>query len=328
MGNTKRALGVVVAVAPFVVLAAAACVSSNEPTPSTFDAAAQLPVDATVDGPRDASPDVTVDAAPDVTVDSPAEAAPIADASDAAPPDDAGADADSAADAAKASYFDTVMSDTPIGYWRFGEATGAGVAVDELGTTAGTYSNVTLGVPGAIAGDPNTAMTLDGVQGQVAMGTAFEFGGNVPMTIEMWLKIGAGNTGYQRVISREGFVNGTNRDGYLWVYRATEGLSVERWNNNVGDGYIGALPATLDDGAFHHVVMTYDGANLALYVDGNAAQSTAIALALPALSYPFYVGVSGQGPAYFSGSIDELAVYDKALSAARIAAHHTVGTTP
>ena len=54
-------------------------------------------------------------------------------------------------------------------YWRLGETTGT-LAVDQLGGAPGTYLNgAVLGAPGALAGDANTAVTLDGGNDQVNM---------------------------------------------------------------------------------------------------------------------------------------------------------------
>jgi hypothetical protein len=60
-----------------------------------------------------------------------------------------------------------VLADSPVGYWRFGETLGSTVAVDETGQGSdGAYLQaVTLGVPGALATDANTAARFDGASG-------------------------------------------------------------------------------------------------------------------------------------------------------------------
>ena len=51
------------------------------------------------------------------------------------------------------AYRDAVLADSPVGYWRLAETTGA--AVDTAGNAAGgTYNGgMTRGVPGALAND-------------------------------------------------------------------------------------------------------------------------------------------------------------------------------
>jgi concanavalin A-like lectin/glucanase superfamily protein len=90
--------------------------------------------------------------------------------------------------------------------------------------------------------------------------------------------------------------------------------------------------AALTLNTWHHVVATYDGTTLRLYVDGALANSAAASITLA------YVGgqpctiaasTSGTGPvspaSFFAGSIDEVAIYTTAPLLARITAHYNAG---
>jgi hypothetical protein len=74
-------------------------------------------------------------------------------------------------------------------------------------------------------------------------------------------------------------------------------------------------------GAWHHLAGTFDGANRLLYVDGvQVAAGTMGAFDYDA--HPIEIGCddnSGDGE-LFSGDLDELQIYDRALSGAEIAA--------
>src|SRR4051812_25995064 len=60
------------------------------------------------------------------------------------------------------AYTAEVMADHPVVYLRLGETTGS-VAHDAVGHHDGTYGpQAVLGGDGAIAGDPDTAVTFDG----------------------------------------------------------------------------------------------------------------------------------------------------------------------
>jgi len=80
------------------------------------------------------------------------------------------------------SYSATIIGTSGlIGYWRLGEASGA-VACDSKGTNNGAYqSGTTLGQPGAIANDPDTAVAFNGTSGwvQVANDSSLNVGGSV-----------------------------------------------------------------------------------------------------------------------------------------------------
>ena len=67
-------------------------------------------------------------------------------------------------------YRGTVLSDSPVAYWRLGESSGT-TAADELGAAPGTYKQgVTFGAVGALADYANAAVSLDGGDDRVTMG--------------------------------------------------------------------------------------------------------------------------------------------------------------
>lgn len=85
-------------------------------------------------------------------------------------------------------YFDEIMANAPLGYWRLGEPVGGAIAVDSSGNGRnGTYQGgVTLGALGALGAllsDPgNTAALLDGTTGTVRIG------GRAAFSVEGWCK--------------------------------------------------------------------------------------------------------------------------------------------
>jgi hypothetical protein len=340
-----RAVGLV----PLVLASSSslvACFGTNEDQPGPdagFALDATTPFDGdvpdatppSVDAETDAGADAaapSTDAGADVPV-SPADAS-IDSATDG--PNDASMNApvETGADAAL-TYPQVVLADSPLSYWRFGESSGT-VAVDETGTTNGTYSaaGVTLGAPGAIAGDSNTAATFDGASGYVDMGAAFAFGGVSPMTYEAWFKPNPADTAARRFLSKE-TINSGGRQGFLMAYDLggplPDGgapntlLSWERWLNSGVDAVI----AIVTPGVYQHVVVTYDGSTMTMYLNGQTVGSTASTRSIAALTDPFRVATYSDGLTAadcFGGTIDEVAIYDHALSAARVLLHYDVGT--
>src|SRR5437867_10092153 len=78
-----------------------------------------------------------------------------------------------------------------VSYWRLGQASGT-TACDSKGSNAGTYQGgFTLGEPGALAGDPDTAVRLNGSTGYVSVphGSSLDVGDC--FTIEAWRKRGS-----------------------------------------------------------------------------------------------------------------------------------------
>ena len=77
-------------------------------------------------------------------------------------------------------------------------------------------------------------------------------------------------------------------------------------------------------GGVYHVVGTYDGANVRLYVDGVQVASGSLAGVLEQSLGGMHIGSWDGASEFFDGTIDEAAVYPSVLSAERIAAHFAV----
>ena len=198
------------------------------------------------------------------------------------------------------TYYRAALCDGPRDYWRLGERSGSG-ARDEAGAAAASYDGgVTLGAKGALAGDADGAVTLDGT-GKVALGWQWS-----PRTVELWLKTTdpgpAAAFSNRNDISHYVFV-GTSGDGRLLAFD-TQPLVSER---------------RVDDGAWHQVVYTYDGSEGRLYLDGALVASAAFERILGGAEAS--VGYDASLGNWFRGSVDDVAIYDRALSDAEVHEH-------
>lgn len=209
-------------------------------------------------------------------------------------------------------YAAAVLADRPLAYWRF-EDVSAGMAIDEVGAaTVAIEVSATRGVAGS------GALHFDGSSTRIDAGDRFGFGG-APYTIELWIEPERLDDQVRFVISR---VSNTDpSDGYAVYYAKTFTIS-SRTIAAVEQGYAsgpGFEPRT------HHVVVTYDGDETALYVDA-VYQGGMRADPLPVSAGRFVIGDSAS-PQFFKtlGLLDEIALYDTALPAARIAAHFAAG---
>ena len=85
-----------------------------------------------------------------------------------------------------------------------------------------------------------------------------------------------------------------------------------------------AASGAIQVGSIYHVVGTYDGTTERLYINGVQVTSAALTGAITTSSNSLTIG-SGGAAGYFAGTIDDVAVYGTALSAARVASHYTAG---
>ena len=79
-------------------------------------------------------------------------------------------------------------------------------------------------------------------------------------------------------------------------------------------------PTALPMNTWTHLALTYDGATLRLYVNGVQVSSLAQTGSLPTSTNPLQIGGDSIYGQYFQGTIDEIRIYNRALSASEIQA--------
>ena len=208
------------------------------------------------------------------------------------------------------SYSQVVLSDGPAAYWRLDEAAGT-TAADAAGTNNGTYTNgPTLNQPTGVR-DAGTAVNFDGSNDFFSAPDSPSLSPTTAVTVEAWIRpdqFGALRTIVQKTNS---YWLRLESSGALTMY-VYDGTSYEPH----------ATGTTLVAGTLYHVVGTFDGANLRVYVDGTLRGTTARAVTIQDNGNQVNVGVGGS---YFDGVMDEVAVYGKALSAQQISEHYLAG---
>src|SRR5947209_11665964 len=209
-----------------------------------------------------------------------------------------------------------------VGYWRLGDGSGS-VACDSLGLNSGSYQGgVTLGVPGAIAGDSNTAAAFDGSTGNVSEPATSSLNVADSFTVEAWVKRGSiGGSENQVVASKQ-------NSAWVLMFNPSNQLVLRR--SHVAD--IAASTTTLTDtSSWHQVAVTKSGSAVHLYIDGRDVTGSVSNQTLPDNTQPLAIGQS-LSSAYFNGGIDEVALYKGALTASQLQSHYSLGapatTTP
>ncbi len=87
-------------------------------------------------------------------------------------------------------------------------------------------------------------------------------------------------------------------------------------------------PAALTAGAWTHVAATYDKAALKLYVNGAQVASTPATATLFNSAGVLRIGGNNIWGEWFSGLIDEVRIYERALTAAEIQTDSTRAVAP
>jgi hypothetical protein len=189
---------------------------------------------------------------------------------------------------------------------------------------------------------PNPALLLDGTNAWVALSDppGLELTGQI--TLEAWIRPAATQGAIARIISH-GPPTATFYDlsTYTLTLSGSQLSSNEVFLRIEGNGAsysVGAFdgtnihgvtaPVTAGDlggaNGWIHLVGTYDGANWRLYRNGAQLASAADSVgAVSVTAADWALGSTGNGWADgFAGAVDEVAIYDKALTTAQVASHY------
>jgi Concanavalin A-like lectin/glucanases superfamily len=217
--------------------------------------------------------------------------------------------------ATTSAYASTILAAHPVAYWRLGERSGA-VAADASGNGhSATYVNgVALGGAGAIRGDPDSSASFDGVNDYVQAPNLSLGGGllglNSAFSLELWV--------YGRNYGSTGATGWDTLLGYDYSHRIL-------WDPGYGhlltqfDGNFVSTTAVWAQ-SWQYVVYTFDGSTERFYINGQAAGSHATPK--PVWNQPFRLASYDNANLMLNGSLDEVAVYNRALSASEVQQHY------
>ncbi|MEP7020375.1 MAG: LamG-like jellyroll fold domain-containing protein [Pseudonocardiales bacterium] len=221
------------------------------------------------------------------------------------------------------TYDQAVQADAPVAYWRFGEA--AGPTADDAtgqGNTATYGSGVTLGQAGAVPGSTDTAATLNGGSATAATWSAAN---PQSFSTELWFKTGTLTGG--ELLSFGNDQNGASSNYDRNLYLSDNGrLTFGLYN---GGFHLIQTVAAYNNNTWHHVVATVGTDGMVLYVDGAVVGTNA---QTSAQGYDGYWKVGGDNlnswpdqptTTQVTGSIDEVAIYGSALTAADVTKHYS-----
>lgn len=225
------------------------------------------------------------------------------------------------------------VDDSVQGLWRFDEASGTN-SENETGD-----SSLDVGLVGSplwqgsgVTGD-GSAISLDGVDDRASVPSAVMTDTSEEMSFEIWAYIDEWifntedyvylmmNTDENSVLSVGGY--GLFIDARSWMREN----AIEFYGATTnGTDYFDAVsdPLTLDAVGWYHIVGTYsvDRGEANLYLNGELVATDEFSSSIPYNSYGLVIGAGFDSTAtdtdlhahYFGGSLDNIAVYNRALS--------------
>jgi Concanavalin A-like lectin/glucanases superfamily len=210
-------------------------------------------------------------------------------------------------------------------WWKFDETAGA-QAID---ATEHEFAGHIRGKPlwaigqGRIGG----ALELDGKSNYVDCGNRSEFEGRDSLTVSAWIKARKFDKPWEAIV--------TKGDTSWRLQRASDSshLTFDVNLGKVAENGLTNLASVrskkeLGDTQWHHVAATFDGRQIALYLDGELQQSAEAKAPLARNSDPVTIGDNAaRRGRYFDGWIDDVRIYGYALTAQEVQALNRVAET-
>lgn len=200
-----------------------------------------------------------------------------------------------------------------LGNWRLNEVSGSTATDDSGGNHTGTLLGGMTWTNGVAGG----SLRFDGVDDYVSVPDAPELRLSAAMTIAFWMKKDAEATEWVRLVGKG---DSTYRNFGVWdecggdnrilfqVY-GTSGVNVN-FDSTVG------VPL----GQWHHIACTYDGTTGRIYIDGVPAGTQTLSITPRTSTAPVTFGYAPSMHSHLPGSLDEIRIYSRALTASEITA--------
>ena len=200
-------------------------------------------------------------------------------------------------------------------------------AENNANDSAGNNSGFWIGTTSYTNGEVGQAFNFNGANYvQVPDAPSLRF--TTAITVEAWVKIRTFN-GVMAVVSKTGgpYVNQGSFD------LSIEGSGQPYFNVDTTNGADGLAPSSIaiTTNQWIYIAGTYDGSTVKIYVNGQLEGTTPWSQVIFPGNNPLVIGCGLQSPssspyAFVNGLVDEVSIYNRALSASEIALIYNAGT--
>jgi glucose/arabinose dehydrogenase/PKD repeat protein len=209
-----------------------------------------------------------------------------------------------------AAFTQTAQRPGLVAAYGFDEGAGTTVTDSSSNGNNGSIANGTW----STAGKYGNALSFNGSSTLVTVPAAPSLNLTTGMTLEAWVNPSAIGSVWRTVIFKE------RPGGMLYSLYAGNGGPQRPVGQvflaNAEQNAVGA--STLPLNVWTHLAATFDGSTLRLYVNGSLTSTFAVSGTLATTTSPLRVGGNSIWGEYFRGRIDDVRIYNRALSAAEI----------
>jgi len=198
--------------------------------------------------------------------------------------------------------------------WNFNETSGT-TASDSSGN--GNTATLVNGVT-RTTGNYGGGLTFDGVNDYLAIpnSPSLDIGGSA-LALALWMKPQALAGGDSVVLGK--FWNTTMTSPYYRYGLELTGGTVPTFLIGTTSGPLSAsMGSALALDQWSHLAVVFDGSQVRFYVNGLLVTTVSLQATITARSNPFQIGADNNTQQFFKGSLDEVRIYTRALTAAEV----------
>jgi hypothetical protein len=204
-----------------------------------------------------------------------------------------------------------------VGWWKLDETSGD-TAVDSVGGHDGLLIGGATHIPGHLGG----ALAFDGISGQVNIGSAVAYATHAaPFSFSVWVNLTSFMNSEPTIMEIQSDADSTSPYDVIFS-DSTAWMGVSQGDGDASWISLKTLadPSTQD---WHHIAVVYDGvdplsASSFQYFVDDVAQSPVEANSYGSQVNQSRIGAAEEAANYWTGAIDDVRIYNRALSTAEI----------
>ncbi len=179
-------------------------------------------------------------------------------------------------------------------------------------TSGNNLNGTAQGKPVFEAGAIGQALMFDGIDDYVDCTNNVKFDAITNnLTVAAWIRVDRFDKNYQAIV--------TKGDSSWRIARNGTGDDIQWRGNGPTPSLEVVSQAVVNDGQWHHVAGTYDGATARLYVDGVLDGSMATTGVITKNTAPVLIGSNSEKAGrLWAGSVDDVRIYNRALTEAEV----------
>ena len=191
-----------------------------------------------------------------------------------------------------------------VAAWSFNEGTGTTVADVSGNNNTGTLSGATWSTQGRYG----NALNFNGAGNVVVVNSSASLNLTTGMTLSAWVFPTATQSGWRAIVQRE-------VDAYFLHASSNTPLHPAAGGTFSGGDKNFAAPSAIAVNTWTHLAVTYDGANMRLFVNGTQVATIPQTGPLQTTTTPLRIGGNVPYTEFFLGRIDDVRIYNRAQAA-------------